>query len=482
MTKNAFAYIRVSTNMQEELSPDAQIRLVKDYAHKNNILITKLYIENGVSGRKAEKRPEFMKMIADAKNAANDINVILVWKFSRFARNQEESIVYKSLLKKQHDIDVISVSEPLIEGPFGSLIERIIEWMDEYYSIRLSGEVVRGMTEKALRGGYQANPPLGYQLLKGDETPTIIEAEAEIIRHIFSSHLSGHGSWVIANELNTLGYRTKRKGLFQARSIGYILRNPFYAGNVRWNYFDKEKGQIKASDEIIITKGLHEAIISENDFNQAQYLLDRKVPQKKRKPSGTYKHWLSGIVKCYKCGHTMSYSHRGKWEYLRCSGFNHSKCDNSHGINLNMLQGLVLEALKEIVSTKVITFTRVTNDNIIIDKSQRLILQIEKLKEKEMRIKEAYRNGVDTLEEYKENKRILQCEADTLQSELEKLEIDRPATNDEDHMLGQVKNVYEIMISDADVEIKSDALKSIVDTMTYDQETKILRVKYRYNP
>ena len=62
--------------------------------------------------------------------ASHPIDVILVWKFSRFARNQEESIVYKSMLKKDN-VDVISVSEPLIEGPFGSLIERIIEWMDD---------------------------------------------------------------------------------------------------------------------------------------------------------------------------------------------------------------------------------------------------------------------------------------------------------------------------------------------------------------
>ena len=49
---------------------------------------------------------------------------------------------------KKNNIDVISISEPLIDGPFGTLIERIIEWMDEYYSIRLSGEVMRGMKEK----------------------------------------------------------------------------------------------------------------------------------------------------------------------------------------------------------------------------------------------------------------------------------------------------------------------------------------------
>lgn len=69
-----------------------------------------------------------MKMVGLAKSKEHPFDVILVWKFSRFARNQEESIVYKSLLKKNH-VEVVSVSEPLIDGPFGTLIERIIEWM-----------------------------------------------------------------------------------------------------------------------------------------------------------------------------------------------------------------------------------------------------------------------------------------------------------------------------------------------------------------
>mgnify|MGYP000686026782 FL=1 len=48
-----------------------------------------------------------------------------------------------------------------MEGMFGRLIETIIEWFDEYYSFNLSGEVKRGMTEKALREGYQTSPCLG---------------------------------------------------------------------------------------------------------------------------------------------------------------------------------------------------------------------------------------------------------------------------------------------------------------------------------
>ena len=111
--KIACAYIRVSTDKQEELSPDAQKRLVIDYAKKNNMLLTNdnIYVENGISGKKADKRPEFMKMIGMAKSKEHPYDVILVWKFSRFARNQEESIVYKSLLKK-NNVEVVSVSEP----------------------------------------------------------------------------------------------------------------------------------------------------------------------------------------------------------------------------------------------------------------------------------------------------------------------------------------------------------------------------------
>ncbi len=112
-------------------------------------------------------------MIAAAKSDSHPFDVILVWKFSRFARNQEESIVYKSLLRKKCHVDVVSISEPVIEGPFGSLIERIIEWMDEYYSVRLSGEVTRGMTEKALRGGYQARPLWAIGLWNTENPPSL---------------------------------------------------------------------------------------------------------------------------------------------------------------------------------------------------------------------------------------------------------------------------------------------------------------------
>ena len=67
MSKIVCAYIRVSTDSQDEYSPDAQIRLLKEYAAKNDMILTDIYQDIGISGRKAEKRPEFQNMIAMAK-------------------------------------------------------------------------------------------------------------------------------------------------------------------------------------------------------------------------------------------------------------------------------------------------------------------------------------------------------------------------------------------------------------------------------
>ena len=249
--KNGALYIRVSTADQTELSPDAQQRLLLDYAKKNGIVIAKKFIfEESVSGRHADRRPKFQEMIALAKQESHPIDVILVWKYSRFARNQEESIVYKSLLKKSN-VDVISISEPLIDGPFGTLIERIIEWMDEYYSIRLSGEVLRGMKEKALQHGYQTTPCLGYQAAGGGKPFVIDEAEYQIVKYIMDQYDLEHlDPTAIARKCNDLGYRTRRGNRMERRSIERVLRNPFYAG-ADFSFTVRDRKQEQEDDETI---------------------------------------------------------------------------------------------------------------------------------------------------------------------------------------------------------------------------------------
>lgn len=64
--KTVCAYIRVSTDTQEEYSPDAQVRLLKEYAASHDMTIIDIYQDLGISGRKADRRPEFQDMIAMA--------------------------------------------------------------------------------------------------------------------------------------------------------------------------------------------------------------------------------------------------------------------------------------------------------------------------------------------------------------------------------------------------------------------------------
>ena len=104
------AYVRVSTDDQTELSPDAQVRVILDAAKADGYLIPEEFIfveKKGISGRKADNRPEFQRMIALAKSQSpSPFKRLYVWKFSRFARNQEESVFYKSIMQKKCGVDV----------------------------------------------------------------------------------------------------------------------------------------------------------------------------------------------------------------------------------------------------------------------------------------------------------------------------------------------------------------------------------------
>lgn len=488
--KTGALYIRVSTHMQDELSPDAQKRLLLEYAKANDILVSNdnIFIETGISGRKVDKRPEFQKMISLAKTKPAPFDSILVWKFSRFARNQEESIVYKSLLRKQCNIDVISVSEPLIDGPFGSLIERIIEWMDEYYSIRLSGEVTRGMTEKALRGGYQARPPLGYKIAVKGEPPVIVPEEAKIVRIIFEKYVyEKQGYFDIARYLNSLGYKTSHGKSFEARSIDYIIQNPTYCGMIRWNRTENETNRIKDKDEWIITEGHHEPIISKELFDAAQERYKSTYRPRGARPSSTYRHWLSGLLKCPHCGRTMiakrvvKKSNGANYAYFTCYGYSKGKCLIPSNVSSLKLEPAVLSSLKEILDTKTLSFEyKVIEQTEQVDEKALLEEQLQQIALKEQRIKTAYREGIDTIEEYKHNREIIERERDEIQQKIYELEsASRDETKDKEVMLKKIQNVYEVVSSsDYTDQQKNEMLKTIVDKYVYDKENDTLNAYY----
>lgn len=492
--KSGALYIRVSTHgKQEELSPAAQKRLLLKYAKEHNIVISKDYIyeEKGISGRKADRRPEFMRMISTAKSNPSPFDVILVWKFSRFARNQEESIVYKSLLRRKCDVEVVSVSEPLVDGPFGSLIERIIEWMDEYYSIRLSGEVFRGMSEKAMKGGYQARPPLGYQIVSKGEPPVIVPEEAKVVEYIFDKYVNAHsGIFDIARNLNTLGAKTSHGKPFERRSVEYILQNPTYCGKIRWNRTLNATNEIKPKEEWILTQGTHPAIISEEMFDAAQERFKNEYHPTGARPSSTYRHWLSGIMKCPACGRTMiakavtDKRYHKQYCYFTCYGYSKGKCLAKNSISSKKLEPVVIAGIKAATLSNDLSFA-IKNPIPVEDKSELKILEglLAKMESKEKRIKDAYMNGIDSMEEYKENKLLLSKERADLEERIKNTNTEPEDNMDiiRNDMKKRIQNVYEIITSDDfSNQEKSDALKSAVEKIVYKKEEEIVDICYYY--
>lgn len=451
-TRRAAAYIRVSTDRQTELSPISQLKEIYKYAIHNELYLDLDYIfieEEGISAKesKIEKRTEFNRMIALSKSKNKLFDEIIVWKFSRFARSQEQSILFKNLLRKEYNIDVKSVSEPIIDGPFGGLIERIIEWFDEYYLINLSQEVTRGMTEGAHEGKYQSVAPFGY---RWDNHKLIIkDDEADIIKLIYSKFINDEMTMMdLARYINNLGFRTKRGGKFENRTINYIILNPVYKGYTRWTPNGKlKREELYNNNRSIITKGNFEPIVDEDTWELAVEKLEnyrsfRKPHQMDQKNPWS---WIKGLVRCKKCGKTLIRT-SGK---LRCNGYNKGACVCSDSLDIEEVKELILGQIKQYYDNPI---------NIQIEKKEKkldnnnekeiLMKQLEFIKTKQNRIKNAYINGIDTLEEYKNNKKALSEEEISLLNQLNKINI-KKEDNSKLIIKEHLQNTYTILTDDS---------------------------------
>lgn len=483
--KSAAAYIRVSTDKQDEYSPISQLKTIWEYCEKNQMYLNLDYIfieEEGISGKSTINRSEFQKMIAITKEEKKPFDTLVLWKFSRFARNQEESIVYKSILRKKHNIDVISVSEPLPEGIFGGLIERIIEWFDEYYLINLATEVKRGMTEKATKGGLQASPAFGYNVDKQNNMLVINPTEANIVKLIFYKFVNEKMEMInIAKMLYNMGVKTKRGKRFENRTIYYLLRNPVYIGKLRWTPTGRTKWNFD-NPNTIIKQGKHAAIISEELFNEAQAMITRKKIKPRQRKDNNISYWLRGIVRCKECNHTMI---KFSKNLLRCNGYNKGACNNHTTLKIEDVENLIINQIKADLSggtiMNIVCSEKPKKDDNTNEKA--VILDRIKLNQSKMlRAKEAYQEGIDTLEEYKKNKMELESEKKSLEKQLMNIAPNKRTLEQKRKMeiLENGKEVYEILINkNISTKEKNDILHHLIDRIEFDESLDKLTIFYR---
>lgn len=399
--KTAAAYIRVSTEEQTEYSPDSQLKAIRKYAKEHDMILPDefIFIDEGISGRTAGKRPGFQRMIGTAKTLPKPFDTILLWKFSRFARNRQDSIVYKSMLRKQCGIDVVSISEQLGEDNTSILIEALIEAMDEYYSLNLAEEVKRGMNEKFSRGGVVSQPPFGYKMKDGIFAP---DENADTVRMIFEEFIAGAGYRQLAARLNALGLRTKNGNTWGNRNVEYLLTNPVYIGKLRRSQDPHDRAD-RFHENAELVDGAHEPIIAPEVFGQAQA---RRAALKKQygryARQGAVEFMLKGLCRCSSCGATLVATQGGK--YLQCHNYARGQCAVSHCISTAKITAAVLDRLQTDLDGSELSIEVTAAEKQRPSEIGALTQAINREKRKLERIREAYEAGVDTLDEYKANK------------------------------------------------------------------------------
>ena len=344
--------------MQREESIDAQLRAIHDYAERNNMVIVAEYIDRAKSAT-SDQRPEFQRMVKDSNDSLFD--VVIVHKLDRFARNRYDSAHYKHILKR-NGVVLRSVVENLDDSPESIVLESVLEGMAEYYSQNLAREVMKGLTENALKGIHTGGiPPFGYDVDPTTKKLVLNEREAVGVRMIFQKTIEGVGYTDIINELNALGFRGKRGQVFAKNSICSILRNPKYTGDYYYNRskskdIDGKRSGYKDESEFIIIKDAIPAIVSREDYARAKEKQQGRMHTRKHSHAKE-EYILTGKMVCGECGGSYVGARRMRskdgsyWVAYGCNRRYRTKsygCNNKE-ISKTFIEKCVLDKLSEYV-------------------------------------------------------------------------------------------------------------------------------------
>jgi len=310
MAKRSAIYIRVSTDEQEQkdLSLDFQLETCRALAAKNGWDVTALYQD--VGSAKTDQREQFQKLITDAK--ANQFDMVIVYKYSRFARNDIDSALYERELNKK-GIELVSATELLdATTSAGWLNKRILQMFAEFDNRQKAEFVKSGMKQKMLKGEWPWQAPVGY-LNKNDggdkrHRRTWVEFDpyaAPLVIKLFEAAAEGNTLWQLCDKAEEFGLKTNRGKKFTPQKMSELLRNPFYKGRIFSPTFD------------IDVQGKHEPLIDEALWDRVQI----KLAVRSRIPYGNHrpKHILRGLTRC-SCGMAMTaeFHDHNTNNYLRC--------------------------------------------------------------------------------------------------------------------------------------------------------------------
>jgi site-specific DNA recombinase len=231
-----------------------------------------------------------------------DVQVVVVHKVDRFARNLEDHVTVRALLRRL-GVELVSVVEPLDDSPQGRLTEGIHALMAEFYSANLAAEIRKGMTQKAKQGGWPHQAPLGYRNVRkpvGGRLVACIEPDPDLAHHIIAAfELYATGDWTLERltaELAARGLRNRGRRDYPPKplslgGVAKLLANKAYVGLINWNG--------------VLVQGQHQPLVSPELFQRVQDRLAARSARGIRERK--HHHYLKGLLYCAVCGRRYSF-------------------------------------------------------------------------------------------------------------------------------------------------------------------------------
>ena len=365
--KRVAAYCRVSTDSEEQLtSYQNQMRVYTEMIAANKEWeFAGLYADEGISGTRADKRPEFQRMIRDCQNGK--IDYIITKSVSRFARNTVECLEYVRSLKAQgigiffeeQNIDTLKNESELYLVIYAGFAQSESESISKHITWTYRKNFEDGKVS------FQYKRLLGYR--KGEDgKPEIVPEEAAIVERIYEMFLAGQPVKVIAQTLQAEKIEIPGKNLsFSKNMIMNILRNEKYCGDcilqktVTVDCISKTRKANQGEAPMYIVENNHPAIISREVFNRVQEELIRRqaLRAKSDKTSitatGKYsKYALTEVLQCAECGsryRRVTWTAHGRkkivWRCISRLDYGTKHCKDSITVEEEALHGAVVRAL-----------------------------------------------------------------------------------------------------------------------------------------
>lgn len=303
-------YARVSTD-EQGTSIINQQNFFQTYIERNGWILYKIYSDEAFSGTESTKRKAFQSLIKDA--IAKKYDVLLAKSYSRFGRNQRETLDAIAEIRKQ-GIRII-----FIEDNLDSLRDMthfgLFAWLAEQEAQKVSERIKTVWNHYDQIGViHSCNPPYGYTYSKELKNYNIIKSEADVVKEIYKMYINGLGMSSIAKNLIERGIPSKKDGEWASNTIRKILCNEVYIGRLVQGKSKSIDVTIKKREEIesekwVIHEKHHEPIIDENTFYTAQECLKERAERHKynRHSNQTL---FSNLIYCSHCKCAFTIKHR----------------------------------------------------------------------------------------------------------------------------------------------------------------------------